>query len=34
VSRFAGWCELNGLTDLVDLEPVHVAAYVEQLGHD
>ena len=32
VSRFAGWCELNGLTELVDLEPVHVAAYVEQLG--
>ena len=32
VSRFAGWCESNGLTELVDLEPVHVAAYVEQLG--
>ena len=32
VSRFAGWCELNGFTELVDLEPVHVAAYVEQLG--
>ena len=32
VSRFAAWCELNGLTELVDLEPVHVAAYVEQLG--
>jgi hypothetical protein len=26
VSRFAGWCELNGLTELVDLEPVHAAA--------
>jgi hypothetical protein len=25
VSRFAGWCELNGLTEFVDLEPVHVA---------
>ena len=32
VSRSAAWCELNGLTELVDLEPVHVAAYVEQLG--
>jgi site-specific recombinase XerC len=32
VSRFPGCCELNGLTELVDLEPVHVAAYVEQLG--
>jgi site-specific recombinase XerC len=32
VSRFAGWCEANGLTELVDLEPVHVSAYVEQLG--
>lgn len=32
VSRFAAWCESNGLTELVDLEPVHVAAYVEQLG--
>jgi site-specific recombinase XerC len=32
VSRFAAWCELNGFTELVDLEPVHVAAYVEQLG--
>ena len=32
MSRFAAWCELNGLTELVDLEPVHVAAYVEQLG--
>ena len=32
VSRFAAWCEVNGLTELVDLEPVHVAAYVEELG--
>ncbi len=32
VSRFAAWCQSNGLTELVDLEPVHVAAYVEQLG--
>lgn len=32
VARFAGWCEANGFTELVDIEPVHVAAYVEQLG--
>lgn len=32
VSRFAAWCEMNGLSELVDLEPVHVAAYIEQLG--
>lgn len=32
VSQFAAWCQANGLTELVDLEPVHVAAYIEQLG--
>ena len=28
---FAGWCSERGLTDLSDVEPVHVATYVEQL---
>ncbi len=28
---FAGWCSDRGLTDLQDVEPVHVATYVEQL---
>ena len=28
---FAGWCSARGLTDLSDVEPVHVATYVEQL---
>jgi site-specific recombinase XerD len=28
---FAGWCSERGLTDLNDVEPVHVATYVEQL---
>jgi site-specific recombinase XerD len=28
---FAAWCETNGLTELRDIEPVHVAAYVEGL---
>jgi hypothetical protein len=29
--KFASWCEANGLTDLPDIEPVHVAAYIEML---
>ena len=34
VGGFAAWCAQNGLRELVDIEPVHVAAYVEQLqGH-
>ena len=28
---FAAWCGLNGLPELGAIEPVHVAAYVEQL---
>jgi site-specific recombinase XerD len=32
VSNFFRWCERRGLTELGLLEPVHVAAYVEQLG--
>lgn len=32
VMDFAAWCERHRLTDLVDIEPLHVAAYVEQLG--
>jgi len=30
-SEFAAWCDLNGLHELRDLEPVHVAAYIEGL---
>ncbi len=30
-SQFALWCEAAGLTELRDIEPVHVAAYVEVL---
>jgi site-specific recombinase XerD len=29
--EFAAWCEQNGLHDLRDIEPVHVAAYIEIL---
>jgi site-specific recombinase XerD len=32
VANFFTWCELRGLRELGSLEPVHVAAYVEQLG--
>lgn len=30
-TEFAAWCERAGLTELRDIEPVHVAAYVESL---
>ena len=31
VSAFASWCEGHGLVELGLIEPVHVAAYIEQL---
>ncbi|HEX7499464.1 MAG TPA: phage integrase N-terminal SAM-like domain-containing protein, partial [Polyangia bacterium] len=31
VGEFAAWCEVNGLQEMSAIEPVHVAAYVEQL---
>ena len=31
VTGFSDWCISHGLPDLVDVEPVHVAAYIEQL---
>ncbi len=31
VGEFANWCEANELTRLCDIEPVHVAAYIEIL---
>lgn len=31
VAGFAGWCAEHGLHELADIEPVHVAAYIEQL---
>lgn len=31
VSEFAAWCALNRLENLTEIEPVHVAAYIEQL---
>ena len=32
VSQFSVWCEGRGLEDLSRVEPMHVAAYIEQLG--
>ena len=32
--RFLAWCEDKGIGDLVDIEPLHVASYVEELGQD
>jgi site-specific recombinase XerD len=32
VARFLAWCERHGIGELALIEPLHVAAYVEQLG--
>jgi integrase/recombinase XerD len=32
--RFFAWCELKGLDELVAIEPMHVAAYIRDLGKD
>ena len=34
VTRFFAWCEQHQLGQLVDIEPLHVAAYIEALGKD
>ncbi|MGH7072062.1 MAG: tyrosine-type recombinase/integrase [Acetobacteraceae bacterium] len=34
VTRFLTWCEQHRLGQLADIEPLHVAAYIEALGHD
>jgi site-specific recombinase XerD len=31
--QFAAWCKASDLRDLQDIEPVHVAAYIEALQH-
>lgn len=33
-SLFLDWCQARGLTELRQLQPVHVAAYVEQLSRE
>jgi site-specific recombinase XerD len=32
--RFFDWCDANKLGQLADIEPLHVAAYIEALGKD
>ena len=32
VSRFFAWCEQNQIGQLADIEPLHVAAYIEAAG--
>jgi integrase/recombinase XerD len=32
--RFSGWCLRNGMRDLAMVEPVHVAAWLQELGRD
>jgi site-specific recombinase XerD len=32
VLEFSTWCEIQKLTELLDVEPLHVAAYIELLG--
>lgn len=34
VGRFFAWCERHHLGQLADIEPLHVAAYIEALGKD
>ncbi len=34
VSRFFAWCDHHQLGQLADIEPLHVAAYIEALGKD
>src|SRR6266478_3410556 len=34
VGRFFAWCEQNQIGQLADIEPLHVAAYIEALGKD
>lgn len=31
-AEFAAWCEARGVTALVDVQPIHVAAWIEELG--
>jgi hypothetical protein len=32
ILRFPSWCEARNLTEIVHVEPVQVAAFIEQLG--
>jgi integrase/recombinase XerC len=32
--EFVGWCERAGVASIADVKPLHVAAYIEQLGRE
>lgn len=32
VLEFSAWCEAQNFTEIVDIEPLHVSAYIEMLG--
>ncbi|MGC2460451.1 MAG: site-specific integrase [Steroidobacteraceae bacterium] len=32
VLEFSSWCEAQNFTPILDIEPLHVAAYIEQLS--
>jgi integrase/recombinase XerD len=32
--RFLAWCEDKSIAELIDIEPLHVASYIEELGRD
>jgi integrase/recombinase XerC len=34
VCRFFAWCDEHKLGGIADIEPLHVAAYIEALGKD
>jgi site-specific recombinase XerD len=34
VGRFFAWCERHHVGELADIEPLHVAAYIEAIGKD
>jgi site-specific recombinase XerD len=34
VERFFAWCDYHRIGEIADIEPVHVAAYIEAMGKD
>jgi site-specific recombinase XerD len=34
VREFLDWCARAGVASITDVEPLHVAAYIEQLGRE
>ena len=34
IGEFLGWCSLHGIPSLAAVQPLHVATWIEQLGHE